>query len=111
MPRSKSICGGYRAMATSVLRAQPTERTKNVGMSVTSPFKQGRWRQMLEVCGRRITMYDARPTGGQSNNEGRHDGDKGQKGKSTKQKVIAEGMAQYSALCLKSNDIRLCKSQ
>ena len=60
---------------------------------------------MLEVCGRLIAMYDARPTGGQSNNEERHGGDKGQKGKPAKQKVIVDGMAHYSALYLKSNDI------
>ena len=51
-------------------------------------------------------MYDARPTGGQSNNEG-HGGDKGQKGKPAKQKAIVDGIAHYSVLCLKSNDIQL----
>ena len=52
-------------------------------------------------------MYDARPTGGQSNNEGWHGGDKGQKRKPAKQKAVIYGMAHYSVLCLKSNDIRL----
>ena len=58
---------------------------------------------MLKVCGRLIAMYGTRLTGVQSNNEGRHGGDKGQ----TQQKAIVDGMAHYSALCLKSNDIRL----
>ena len=61
---------------------------------------------MLKVCGRLIAMYDARPTGGQPNNEEQHGVDKGQKGKSAKQKAIVDGMAHYSVLCLNSNVIR-----
>ena len=34
-------------------------------------------------------------------------GDKGQKGTSVQQKATVDGMAHYSALCLKSNGIRL----
>ena len=37
--QQESTYGGYGAMATSVLKEQPLEKARNVGMSVTSPLK------------------------------------------------------------------------